>query len=69
MFSLSLYVASLCSHKYDWYDVQEQNRSDEVEAEVELDDNEKSESSGDDENEAERDEVSIFCVVVTQREY
>lgn len=54
-----------------WHDVQEQNRSDEVEAEVELDDNEKSESSGDEENEADgRDEVSsIFCVVVTDREY
>ncbi|KAH0934963.1 hypothetical protein HID58_012080 [Brassica napus] len=35
---------------------EEQNRSDEVEAEVELDDSEKGQSSGDEENEAGRDE-------------
>lgn len=50
--------------------LQEQKNSDGVDAEVELDDNEKGKSSGDedeDEDEAGRDEVSILCVVVTQR--
>ena len=46
--------------------LQEQKSSDGVEVEAELDDNEKGESSGD-EDEAGRDEVSVVCVVITER--